>query len=436
LERDIYRSLLVWKRSEGRKPLILRGARQVGKTWLMKEFGRREFERTAYFDFERTRELHSVFSKGFDIGRILSSLNILAGFEIRPETTLIVLDEIQACPDAITSLKYFREAVPSQAVVAAGSLLGVAMHRDFSFPVGNVDFMTLHPLGFSEFLRAVGDTASIQVLEKADPVLAETFHDTLVESLKRYLFIGGMPEAVSDFSVHRRFERVRDIQESILAAYENDFSKHAPASALPRIRMVWRSIVGQLAKENAKFVYSLMRTGARAKEFELALEWLKDAGLIHKVHRISKPGLPIQAYADWSDFKVYLNDTGLLCALGDIPAGVLLRDNDLFTEFKGRLTEQFVLQQLVCESVQPFYWSPDTGISEVDFVMQAGERVIPIEVKSALNLKSKSLRVYHDKYHPIRCIRTSLAGYQQQDWMENIPLYGFQDWLRRYPPTC
>jgi predicted AAA+ superfamily ATPase len=432
LLRDQYKSLQAWKIAPDRKPLILQGARQVGKTWLIKEFGRKEYERTAYFDFERTRELHGLFSKGYDTDRILSALNILAGFTIQPETTLIIFDEIQACPEAITSLKYFREEKPSQSIIAAGSLLGVAVHRGFSFPVGKADFMTLHPLGFGEFLSAIGQEASIQALENEDPAFADLFHDSLTDTLKRYLFIGGMPEAVADFAANGSLERVRNIQESILTAYENDFSKHAPVSSLPRIRMVWRSIVGQLAKENAKFIYSLMRTGARAKEFELALEWLKDAGLIHKLHRIVKPGLPIQSYADWADFKVFLNDTGLLCALAGVPAGVLLRDNDLFTEFKGRLTEQFVLQQLVCESMQPFYWNPESGISEVDFVIQSGEKVVPIEVKSAMNLRSKSLRVYHDKYQPTDCIRTSLAGYRKQDWMENIPLYGFQHWLRRY----
>ena len=431
MERELYKSLLDWKNSVDRKPLILKGARQVGKTWLMKEFGKREYERTAYFDFERTKELQGVFGKGYDTDRILSALNILAGFEIQPETTLVILDEIQACPEAITALKYFYEEKPSLSLIAAGSLLGVAMHRGFSFPVGKVDFKTLHPLGFIEFLNAIGQGASVKALENGDPAFPDLFREPLIETLKRYLFIGGMPEAVFDFAANGNFERVKGIQEAILTAYENDFSKHAPVSSLPRIRMVWRSIVGQLAKENAKFMYSLIRTGARAKEFELALEWLKDAGLIHKVHRITKPGLPIQAYADWSDFKVYLNDTGLLCALGGLPVTALLNDNEMFTEFKGRLTEQYVLQQLVCESMQPYYWNPETGISEVDFVIQSGERVVPIEVKAATNLRSKSLRVYHDKYRPMHCIRTSLAGYHKQDWLENIPLYGFQHWVRR-----
>lgn len=427
--------LMDWKVDPERKPMILQGARQVGKTWLMKEFGGREFRRTAYFDFERTRELHAIFGRGYDTGQILSALNILAGFDIRPEESLIVLDEIQSCPEALTALKYFREERPSQAVIAAGSLLGVAMHRGVSFPVGKVDFMTLHPLGFGEFLSAVGKGDLLKSLESGDPTFADLFHESFISWLKRYFFIGGMPEAVADFAAHGSFERVRHIQEDLLTAYENDFSKHAPVAALPRIRMVWSSIVGQLAKENAKFVYSLMRTGARAKEFELALEWLRDAGLIHKVHRISKPGLPIQAYADWSDFKVYLNDTGLLCAMAGLPSSVLLQDNGLFTEFKGRLTEQFVLQQMVCESMQPFYWSPEAGISEVDFVVQMGDHVIPIEVKSAANLRSKSLRVYHDKYHPALSIRTSLSGHLRQDWVQNIPLYAFQHWLGKRVPV-
>ena len=427
--RDAYQLLLNWKNQTGRKPLIIQGARQVGKTWLMKEFGRNEYSQTAYFNFESTKELQAIFKQGYHTQQILSALNILAGFQIRPGETLIILDEIQACPEAITALKYFQEDSPDYSIFAAGSLLGVAIHQGVSFPVGKVEFMTLHPLSFHEFLNAMGKGDLWNALQKGDTGLVEIFSVQYTGLLKQYYFIGGMPEVVKVFVENMDYSKARAIQENILNAYENDFSKHAPITQLPRIRMVWQSIVGQLAKENSKFIYNVLRSGARAKDFELAIEWLKDAGLIHKVSRINKPGFPIHAYADWSDFKIYLSDIGLLCARGGLTPDILLKDNNLFVEFKGTITEQFVLQQLVCQSLQAFYWSPESGKSEVDFVIQKDNLIIPIEVKSAENVKSRSLRVYYDKYHPTVCIRTSLAGYQQQEWMQNIPLYGFQHWL-------
>ena len=428
--RDAYQQLLNWKNKTGRKPLIIRGARQVGKTWLMKEFGRNEYSQTAYFNFERTKELQAIFKQGYHTQQILSALNILAGFQIQPSNTLLILDEIQACPEAITALKYFQEDSPDYSIFAAGSLLGVAIHQGVSFPVGKVEFMTLHPLSFHEFLNAMGKGDLWDALQKGDTGLVEIFSVQYTGLLKQYYFIGGMPEVVNNFVENKDYNKVRAIQENIINAYENDFSKHAPIAQLPRIRMIWQSIVGQLAKENSKFIYNVLRSGARAKDFELAIEWLKDAGLIHKVNRINKPGFPIDAYADWSDFKIYLSDIGLLCARGGLTPNILLKDNNLFVEFKGTITEQFVLQQLVCQSLQAFYWSPALGKSEVDFVIQKDNLIIPIEVKSAENVKSRSLRVYYDKYHPKVCIRTSLAGYQQQEWMQNIPLYGFQQWLR------
>jgi hypothetical protein len=429
--RDAYKLLGNWKNKPNRKPLIIQGARQVGKTWLMKEFGRNEYGHTAYFNFESTKELHAIFNHGFDTKQIISALNILVGFTINPQDTLIIFDEIQACPEAITALKYFQENSPEYSIFAAGSLLGVAIHQGVSFPVGKVEFMLLHPLSFHEYLNALGKTELLNTLQGGDERLIEIFNTQYIELLKQYYFIGGMPEAVKEFMANKDYNKVRTIQQNILDAYENDFSKHAPITQLPRIRMIWQSIVGQLAKENSKFIYNVLRSGARAKDFELAIEWLKDAGLIHKATRISKPGLPINSYADWADFKIYLSDVGLLCAMGGLAPEILLKENDLFLEFKGTISEQFILQQLASQSYQAFYWNPENARSEVDFVIQKDNMVIPIEVKAATNLKSRSLRVYYDKYQPKVCIRTSLSGYQKQDWVQNIPLYGFQHWLSK-----
>ena len=429
MRRNAYNQLVAWKNNPQRKPLIIQGARQVGKTWLMKEFGRLEYTRTAYFNFETTRELQGIFKEGYDTKQILAALNILAGFQINPSDTLIILDEIQACPNAITSLKYFQENNPEYSIVAAGSLLGVAIHQGVSFPVGKVEFLTLHPLDFQEFLDAIGKSLLAEAIASGNTSLIEPFADQLIGLLKQYYFIGGMPEVVRSFAEKQDYEEVRKIQLNILLAYENDFSKHAPVSQLPRIRMVWQSILGQLAKENAKFIYSILRTGARAKEFEIAIDWLKDAGLIHKVNRIRKPGLPIRAYAVWADFKIYLHDIGLMCAMGELTPDILLKGHDLFVEFKGTLSEQFVLQQLISHGFTPFYWAPEQAKSEVDFIIQKENQIIPIEVKAAENLRSRSLRVYFDKFHPETCIRTSLSGFQKQDWMQNIPLYCFHQWL-------
>jgi hypothetical protein len=429
MQRKAYQKLLKWKQQSNRKPLIVQGARQVGKTWLMKEFGKKEFSRTAYFNFESSVELQQIFNHGYDTKVLLASLNILAGFKIDAGNTLIIFDEIQACPQAVTSLKYFYENAPEYAILAAGSLLGVAIHQGISFPVGKVDFLTLYPLSFSEFMEAMGKENLLELLRTANKNLIQSFESSYIQLLRQYYFLGGMPEVIMNFIQNSDYQTAREIQKSILNAYENDFSKHAPMAHLPRIRMVWNSIVGQLAKENSKFIYSILRTGARAKDFEIAIEWLKDAGLIHKVVRVSKPGLPITAYADWPDFKIYLNDVGMLGAMGGLSDTMLLKGDELFSEFKGIVSEQFVLQQLIGQSFQAFYWAPEQAKSEVDFLIQLNDQIVPIEVKSSDHLRSRSLRVYYDKFKPSTCIRTSLAGYQQQDWMQNIPLYGLQEWL-------
>lgn len=429
MKREAYQKLLDWKKNPDRKPLIIQGARQVGKTWLMKSFGENEFKQTAYFNFETTKVLHQIFSQGYDIPSIISSLNILAGSQIDAKETLIILDEIQACPTAITALKYFRENNPEYHIFAAGSLLGVAIHQGVSFPVGKVEFLTLHPMNFAEFMDAAGKSDLLNLIDLHQSKQMKPFHETYINLLKQYLFVGGMPEVVKVFVQSKNYLQVQQLQQQILNAYENDFSKHAPVAQLPRIRMVWQSIVGQLAKENSKFIYSVLRTGSRAKDFELAIEWLKDAGLIHKVTRVSKPGLPITAYVDWSDFKIYLNDVGLMCAMAGIEPEILLEGHSLFTEFKGVITEQFVLQQLISCGIQPYYWAPDNKTSEIDFLIQRANNIIPIEVKSAENLRSRSLRLYYDHYLPEQCVRISLAPYEQQDWMLNLPLYALPVFL-------
>jgi predicted AAA+ superfamily ATPase len=433
MDRIAYQKLLDWKNKSNRLPLIIQGARQVGKTWLMKEFGRNEYEHTAYFNFESSIELHNIFKSGFNISRIIKSLEILNGNEINPDNTLIIFDEIQSCPEALTSLKYFQENAPNFHVFAAGSLLGVAMHQGVSFPVGKVELFTLYPLTFHEYLQAINENALLMAIIQNDHEILKSFHGILTEHFKKYLYVGGMPAVVNKFASNSDLLSVRELQLQILASYENDFSKHAPISQLPRIRMIWQSIVSQLAKENSKFIYSLIRKGSRAKEFELAIEWLSNAGLIHKVNRINKSGMPITAYAAWNDFKLYLHDVGLLGALANLPPNVILEGNHVFEEFKGVLSEQFICQHIVSQSLQPFYWSPDEGRSEVDFIIQKSDQIIPIEVKSSENLKSRSLRVYYDKYLPKECIRTSLSPYILQDWMKNIPMYSFQQWVISNP---
>ena len=429
MKRLIFEDLLKWKNKPSRKPLIIQGARQVGKTWLMTDFAQQHFKHVAYFNFENTPELQLIFKQGYNIPKILTSLQIILGNKINESNTLIIFDEIQACPEALTSLKYFYEYNPKFFIFAAGSLLGVAIHQGVSFPVGKVEFIHLFPLSFHEFLLAMNKNELLIALQNNDHSLIEIFRNQYIELLKQYFFIGGMPEAVYDFINNNDYNRVRAIQNNILIGYENDFSKYAPIYLLPRIRLVWQSIVGQLAKENSKFIYSILKNGARAKEFELAIEWLKDAGLIHKVCRVNNAGIPLSSYAIWSDFKIYFNDIGLLCAKGALTKNILLKGDDLFVEFKGTISEQFILQQMIFKNQEIFYWSPDLAKSEIDFIIQKNELVIPIEVKAAENVKSRSLRVYVDKYKPKLCIRTSLLGYKNQGWMENIPMYSFLQWL-------
>jgi predicted AAA+ superfamily ATPase len=430
MKRKAYDALLAWKDAPGRKPLLIQGARQVGKTYLMKQFGAAEFRHVAYFNFESQPALCRVFENELSPEALLARLRLLTDAVIEADQTLIILDEIQACPQALTSLKYFHEEAPEYAILAAGSLLGVALHRGVSFPVGKVEFLAIHPFDFIEFLAATGHEKWAQLLLECDWKQQEVFSQELIGLLKHYLVVGGMPEVAVTFGETGDLKRARALQENILAAYENDFSKHAPIELLPRIRLVWQSIVGQLAKENSKFMYSLLRKGARAKEFELALAWLKDAGLIEKVTRVSKPAWPLDAYARWDDFKVYLHDCGLLGAQAQLHPAVVIEDDRLFTEFKGILTEQFVLQQLASQGLPLFYWRPENADAEVDFLVPLQGGILPLEVKAASNTRSRSLSVYANQHAPAVCLRTSLMPYRNQDWLRNIPLYGLTGWLR------
>ena len=413
-----------WKDSSDRKPLIIRGARQTGKTWLMQEFGRTYYERFAYINFENNPRMKILFQTDFDMDRLLLGLQTESGCAIVPGETLLLFDEVQEVPEALTSLKYFRENAPEHHVLAAGSLLGIALHPDTSFPVGKVGFLNLFPLSFSEFLLATDNEPLHEMVEQLDFGMLTVFATKLTELLRQYYFVGGMPEVVSNFLVEKDFTVVQNIQRQLLAAYEQDFSKHAPNRMVPRIRSVWNSLPSQLARENRKFVYGLARKGARAREYELAIQWLLDCGLVHRVDRVARPGIPLPAYRDRTAFKLYAPDVGLLCAMSNIDVNTILQGNKLFVEFKGALTEQFVLQQLIsCLSNNPFYWSANHSSAEVDFVLQINGMTLPLEVKASENLQSKSLRSYYNRYAPKKAFRTSLSNYREEEWLINLPLY-------------
>ena len=425
--RTAMESLKQWKSRENKKPLLIRGARQVGKTWLMKEFGLKEYAETVYINFDGNRQMKKLFSPDFDVDRILIGLELYAGKRILPGETLLVFDEVQEVPDALASLKYFSENAPRHHILCAGSLLGVALHPETSFPVGKVEFLDLYPLSYTEFLRALGKERFADVLKKGDFALASTFAQTYTDLLKYYYFVGGMPEAVSHFSQTMDFSGTREIQQRILSAYEQDFSKHAPNDTVPRIRMLWNSIPSQLARENRKFMYGLIREGARAKEYEMAMLWLADCGLVHKVHRVSGASLPLKAYTDLRAFKLFFSDVGLLSCMAGLSQGTLVDGNVLFREFKGALTEQYVLQQLkAAEGMDVFYWSSEKGTAEVDFLFEAGGDIVPLEVKAEVNLQAKSLKAFREKYRPKISVRTSMAPWKKEDWLVNLPLYAVQ----------
>lgn len=425
--RDAIEQLYKWKLKKNKKPLIIRGARQVGKTWIMKNFGKTAYKQTVYISFDNNQQMKDLFETDMKIERIITGLELYAGHKINSSETLIIFDEIQEVPKALTSLKYFNENAPEYQIICAGSLLGVALHHGTSFPVGKVEFLDLYPLSFSEFVRAMGKDQFVELLHNGDFELANTFKQEYIDLLKYYYYVGGMPEVVANFSEHLDFNEVREIQQRILAAYEQDFSKHAPNEAVPRIRMLWNSIPSQLAKENKKFLYGLVKEGARSKDYEMAMLWLTDCGLVHKVQRITTPSLPLKAYEDLKAFKLFMLDVGLLACMVRMNQSVLLNGNDLFKEFKGALTEQYVLQQLKSlHGIETYYWTNDRGGAEIDFVIDTGNDVVPIEVKAERNLKAKSLKMYFEKFNPRISIRTAMTDYKQEEWLINLPLWAIE----------
>ncbi len=421
MKRTAFTDLIKWKESKNRKPLIIKGARQVGKTWLMKAFGRDQYKNVIYINFENKRQLQELFIIDFDIKRILLALSIETGIEAEPSNTLIIFDEIQEAERGITSLKYFQEEAPEYHVIAAGSYLGISLNQTNSFPVGKVQFLDLYPLSFIEFLLALNEDKLQQLINEQEWDLIKVFKSKYIELLKQYYYIGGMPEAVKEFVETTNFDSVRSIQNDILQSYEHDFAKHAPIQIIPRIKMVWNSIPTQLSKENKKFIFGLIKKGSRAKDYELALEWLNGSGLTHKVNRVSKAALPLKAYADTGAFKVFINDVGLLGAMSNLDAHSIIEGNRIFQEFKGSLSEQYVFQQLQIKNL--YYWSAEHSNGEIDFIIQKNDQIIPIEVKAEENLKAKSLKYFCKKHKNNNAVRTSMSDYRKEDWLLNIPLY-------------
>lgn len=423
MERKDLNKFFEWKHRKKRKPLIVYGARQVGKTWLMQEFARQAFQKYVYINFEDEERLSGLFEKDFDIDRIIATISIVKNVDIDADT-LLIFDEIQAVKRGITSLKYFYEKAPRRYVMAAGSLLGIAQHQGDSFPVGKVDSIYLSPMDFEEFLLATNRKREALVLKKQQWDVIDIVKDKLQTALREYYLVGGMPAVVAAFCEHRDFSEIRRLQNDIIGNYERDFSKHAPANEVPRIRMVWDSIFPQLSKENRKFTYSALKRGARAKEFEVAIAWLLDAGLIRKVPRVNKAEMPLKAFEDASAFKLFLVDIGLFCAMGHIPYTALIDGHELFLTAKGALTEQFVSQQILStRDLYAGYWSAENSRGEIDFLIQYKDEIIPIEVKAEENLKSKSLRAFVEKNPKLYGMRLSMSNFRKQDWMTNYPLY-------------
>jgi predicted AAA+ superfamily ATPase len=424
LKRDIYQSLTEWKQKSDRKPLILMGARQVGKTYTLKHFGCKHYKHLVYVNFEHNKQVHKLFEQTLEPRILLKALSVELNIEIVSRDTLIVFDEVQECPSALNSLKYFNEKAPELHIAAAGSLLGVTLAHTHGFPVGQVDFLTLYPLTFKEFLAASDQQQLIQFYEAITTIdpLPETIHLKLMEMLKAYIFVGGMPGAVSQYSLTGNFDKVREVQEAILNAYKLDFAKHAPAQIIMRINQVWSSIPAQLAKENKKFIYSLIRKGARAKEFETAIQWLTEAGLIYKAYHLSTPQLPLEAYTQFEFFKIYLFDVGLLGAMTNLSPKAVIYEQQLLKEFKGAMTENYVAQVLAKEYRHLYYWTSE-GKAELDFILQHNDVIYPVEVKSGNSARKKSLQVYGSKYQAPCLIRTSPKNLKQDKNLLNCPLY-------------
>lgn len=425
MKRFAIKELEKWKDSPRRKPLIIEGARQVGKTWLVKEFASIRYKNMVYVNFEKQIYIRDIFKTDFDIDRILTVLKAATHEEIVPGETLIFLDEIQDAENGLTSLKYFCEDAPELHVVAAGSLLGIELHRNTSFPVGKVRFLTLRPMSFLEYLLALGEEGLEKMLESEDWVNIGMFSTKLRELLKMYYYVGGMPEAVLAFSQRRDFDEVREIQQEILHSYDFDFSKHAPVELVPRIRQLWNSLPAQLSKENRKFIYGMVKEGARAREYETALQWLIDGGFVYKISNVSAPRIPLRSYEDNSAFKLFCVDVGLLGAISSLDSETIVKGNSIFTEFKGALTEQYALQELILHH-EPFYFSKSNSQLEIDFLIQENGMVIPIEVKAEENLRARSLRQFVADYSSSEAYRLSMSSYRKESWMTNLPLYAIE----------
>ena len=431
MERTLYGDLVAWKHSSSRKPLIIRGVRQVGKTWLMKEFGKREYKNYVYVNFDRDAWAKDMFVQDYDINRILLLLQAYTGIQVVAGETLIIFDEIQEAKRGLGALKYFCEEAPQHHVVAAGSLLGIAMHSMESFPVGKVNVLTLYPMTFAEFLMAVGNSEMLKPIKDLDWETMKMLDSILVDKLRTYYFVGGMPEAVQSFVSNQNFADIRRIQSEILTSYRNDIGKHAPKAEVPRINMVLDSIPSQLAKENKKFIYGALKHGARSKDFEMAIQWLIDAGIVYKVNRVSEAKMPLKFYEDITVFKLFLADCGLMGCLADAPIAQIVTKNEIFSEYKGAFTENYVLAQLKPLDIPIYYWSSNSSQCEIDFLVQAGLRIVPLEVKAEENVRSQSLSTYCKTISPdLKGLRCSMKPYIDQGWMENIPLYSVEAHLK------
>lgn len=423
MERSIYSSLKKWKESPTRKPLILQGARQVGKTYILKEFGAREYSEVVYINCDDNNDMQNMFVD-YDVDRIIRSLSAISGVSIKPSTTLLILDEIQEVERGLASLKYFCEKAPEYHVAVAGSLLGITLHEGTSFPVGKVDMLYMYPMDFEEFLLAMGKDQLVELLRNNSWAALTPLRGMLTELLRQYYFVGGMPEAVKTYVERGDIWEVRSIHSKIIDAYRNDMSKHVPKQQVQRINMVWNSIPSQLARDNKKFIYGALRKGARANDFEIAIQWLVDSGLVHKVHRISKPVVPLKFYEDMASFKLFLLDCGLLGALAETPPEQILIGDNVFEEYKGAFTENYVLQQLKSlPRTFVYYYSNDNSTLEIDFVVQHEAHVIPIEVKAEENLRAKSLRQFVTDNSGLHGVRFSMSDYREQDWLTNVPLW-------------
>ena len=430
MERKAYSQLLAWKNNPHHKPLILNGARQVGKTWLLKHFGEKEYRNVAYVNCDRSPQMEMILREGFDMSRIIRNISAMANVDIRPHETLIILDEIQSIPKGLSSLKYFCEDAPDYDVAVAGSLLGLQLHRGESFPVGKVDMLKLYPMTFGEFLLAKGEKVKKEALDNKEYETMSAVSPLYVELLRQYYFTGGMPAAVSAFIEGQPLHTVRQIQKDILNDYIRDFSKHAPGNEVPRINLVWNSIPSQLGKENRKFIYGMLKKGARAKDFELAIQWLVDCGLVYKIPRTSKVAMPVRFYEDFSAFKLYLLDVGLFGAMVNAPASEILIGSNIFSEYKGTFTELYVLQQMVTvRDLDIYYYSTDDSRTEIDFIVQHEGKVTPVEVKAEENLRAKSLRQVVSNDPSLHGLRFSMSDYRQEDWLDNVPLYGVESYF-------